>query len=85
MNDKGEIKEFSSEVEAVKAGFTIKLSPDEAQQVLAAPENERLVELAWIRFWANQRKVRKPWEERGMRHAFITGIKAARHLAGEKK
>lgn len=83
MNDKGEIRHFNSDEEAEAAGFK-KISHKEAEQLEAVPESSRQIELLWIRFWQVQRKFRKANEEKGMRHAFITGFRIANELRKEK-
>lgn len=83
MNDRGQIQEFKSDEEAKAAGFNIPLSSDEAEQLQDVSEDDRKIELAWIRFWQNQRKTRKPSEKLPMRHAFITGFRIAVALINE--
>lgn len=75
MNDQGQIQQFKTDEEAKAAGFTTKLTHEEAQSLEDVPEADREIELMWIKFWNNQRATRRPNEKLGMRHAFITGCK----------
>lgn len=75
MNDQGAIKTFKNDEEAKAAGYNTPLTEDEAQNLKRLSEDERQIELLWIKFWQNQQKFRTPTEKNGMRHAFITGAK----------
>jgi hypothetical protein len=82
MNDKGEIKQFKTDEEAQAAGYGERLSREEYNELQAVSEEERKLELLWIRFWQNQKKLRKPSEKLPMRHAFLTGCKIMLAIAG---
>lgn len=75
MNDKSQIQEFETEEQAKAAGYNISLTDEEAVQLQDFPEDQRLMQLAWIRFSRSQK--RTPTELIAMKFAFTNGWKAA--------
>jgi hypothetical protein len=84
MNDQGQIKEFKSDEEAKAAGFGTKLSAEEAEQIESVPEDERKIELAFIRFWNHQKSLRPFRDKATMRFAFKVGFKVAIEMINEE-
>jgi hypothetical protein len=75
MDSKGNIQEFESEEAAKAAGFNESLDQAEYNQLKDLKEDERVFELAWIRFWATQK--RTPSEKITMKFAFRSGFLTA--------
>jgi hypothetical protein len=79
MDDKGNIRQFESDAEAVQAGFKTKLNKLEAEMLSRVPESERHRVLALNRFMAEPgRNVLPDHMQITLRNAFNMGWKAAK-------
>ncbi len=84
MNDKGELAEFLTEVEAKEKGFNYNLNKEEFEKLQSVKEEERVREFNFMRFWDTQKKFRTPGDKKTMHMAWTFGWNTAIELINKE-